>query len=447
MNQKTQWMVGILVFGVLLTGCTGVPTQSEKTARADVAVVSARLGAGTVDEEQLTVESGLGDYLRYGMLHQPGVRQAYYDWIVSVERITGVRSLPDPRLTFRADVGSLVMVLIPGLMQDLPGPGKLGLRADVASEESASKYFQFASAVLRAAFEVKQAYYRLYFLEDKIGIHRENLALLSELEQLALTRNAVGKVTLQDVLRAQIEWEGLNTAIENLEDSRGLLVAQFKAALGIGAGQPDPPIPGRFESTVLDLDSEALFATALRMNPQLKAAEAEVRMAQAGISLARRARVPDFFLGLKADLKQSPTVWMPEAGMTLPIWRDKIAAELAAAQGRKGAAEARLSGEEIDLAVSFADRMFSYRESMRNLVLLQERLVPKARQSVEVARAGYMAGQIDFFNLIDADRTLLQFQLSTVDARIQRELMLADLSLRILSVPPPGAPLLSAPGQ
>ena len=91
--------------------------------------------------------------------------------------------------------------------------------------------------------------------------------------------------------------------------------------------------------------------------------------------------------------------------------------------------------------------MFSYRESMRNLVLLQERLVPKARQSVEVARAGYMAGQIDFFNLIDADRTLLQFQLSTVDARIQRELTLADLSLRILSVLPPGAPLLSAPGQ
>ena len=435
------------MIGVLLTGCTGVPTKSEKADRADVAVVSERFGPGTPEEGGLTVESGLADYLRFGMLHQPGVRQAYYDWIGSVEQITGVRSLPDPRLTFRADVGNLVMVLMPGLMQDLPGPGKLGLRADVASEESASKYFQFASTVLGAAFEVKQAYYRLYFLEDKIGIHRENLELLSELEQLARTQNAVGKVTLQDVLRAQIEWEGVNTGIENLEDSRNLLMAQFKAALGIGAGEPDPVMPGHFESTTLDLDSETLFASALRMNPRLKALEAEVRMAQAGISLARKAGVPDFFLGLKTNLKPSPAVWMPEAGMTLPIWRDKIAAELAAAQSRKGSAEARLDAEEIGLAVSFADRMFSYRESMRNLALLQERLVPKALQSVEVARAGYMAGQIDFFNLIDAERTLLEFQLSAVDARIQRELMLADLSLRILSVLPSGAPLLSVPGQ
>ena len=48
---------------------------------------------------------------------------------------------------------------------------------------------------------------------------------------------------------------------------------------------------------------------------------------------------------------------------------------------------------------------------------------------MEVARSGYLAGQIDFFNLTDAEQTLLRFGLGEVEARTQRELALAELAL------------------
>jgi len=38
--------------------------------------------------------------------------------------------------------------------------------------------------------------------------------------------------------------------------------------------------------------------------------------------------------------------------------------------------------------------------------------VPRQRQSLEVARSGYLSGQIDFFNLTDAEQTLLRFGLA-----------------------------------
>lgn len=435
---------GLLLVSLLLAGCKGIPTRTERQARANLAAVRERFrpSASPPALPALTEDSRLADFLTFAMLNQPPVEAAYYDWISSVERITTARSLPDPRLTFRADIQSVVKGLMPGLTQVLPGPGKLGLRAEVASAESAARYFQFESSVLRAAFEVKRSYYLLHFLEDKIRIDLETLELLSDLEQLARTRNEVGKVTLQDVLRAQIEQERLITEIENLEDSRNPLMAQLKGALGFRTEQPNPPMPKEFESTLLDLNADELFSAALNMNPRLKAMEAEVRMAQAGIQLARKVRIPDFMVGVQANLKPNPAIFMPQAGMTLPIWRDKIAAEIDAAQARKQAASARLTAEQIILAVDFADRMFGYRESVRNLELLRERLIPKARMSLEVARGGYLAGQIDFFNLIDAERTLLNFQLAEVDARIQRELVLADLSLLILGSPPPNAPLL-----
>ena len=73
-----------------------------------------------------------------------------------------------------------------------------------------------------------------------------------------------GKVTLQDVYRAQIEQDRLITEIDNLEDSRQPLMAQFKGALGMTREQPDPPAPTRFESTALDLDGGELLDDRLR---------------------------------------------------------------------------------------------------------------------------------------------------------------------------------------
>ena len=46
--------------------------------------------------------------------------------------------------------------------------------------------------------------------------------------------------------------------------------------------------------------------------------------------------------------------------------------------------------------------------------------------------------------MIDTERTLLEFRLSEIEARIQRELVLSDLSLLIAGVPPANAPLLPA---
>jgi outer membrane protein TolC len=165
-----------------------------------------------------------------------------------------------------------------------------------------------------------------------------------------------------------------------------------------------------------------------------------VRLAGAAIVLARKANVPDYSAGLQAEVYSPPFYW-PQASMSLPVWRDKIAAQIAAAQADKRAAEARLTSEQIAVTVDFAAKTYDYREVTRDLALLQEKLIPKAAKSLQIARAGYLAGQVDFFNLMDAGRTLLNFQLEEVEARARREIILADLSLSIVGIAPEGAPI------
>lgn len=441
-TNRHQWplsaLAALLVAALFLAGCKGVPTKAEKEAREQIQNTGEtyRPKGRKPALPVLTTNSNLGDYLTFALLNQPVVEAAYYDWAASVERITTARSLPDPQLTFQLDIQDVVTSIMPGLMASFPWLGKLRHGSEVASADSQAKYYGFQSEALKSAFDVKRSYYQLYFLEEKIRVNRENLNLLAGLEKLARAQNDIGKVTLQDVLRAQIEQDRLATAITNLEDSRNAFLAQFKAALGLKAGEPAPPTPSQFESTPMDVASDKLFETALAQNTGLKALEAEVRAAEVALQLAQTSRKPDFSLGLMADAKMDPTLYRPLGTMTLPIWRDKIAAQIAEAQANKRSTEARLSAEQIALAVDFADRSFLYREATRNMALLNDQLLPKARQSLEVARSGYLAGQVDFLTLTDAEQTLLRFDLDRVEAATQREITLAELSLMIVGMPP-----------
>lgn len=432
-----------LVFAAawILSGCRGVPTPDERQARQELGAVTQtyRPDQHRPELPALTTDSSLSNYLAYALLNSPAVEAAYADWAASVENITVTRSLPDPELTFQMDIAHVVTSVMPGLMQQFPGPGKLRAGANVAAAASQAKYFAFESAALQAAFDLKSAYYKLYFLNDQLRINRETFSLLNGLEKIAQAQNEVGKATLQDVLRAQIERDQVGNDIANLEDSRKPLLAAFKAALGIPPGQPDPPAPTRLETTDTMPDADGLLKVAFARNPQLQALAADVRAAEAGIALAYKSRVPDFSLGLMADVKMNPFLYRPTATMSLPIWRDKIAAEMAQARANALAAQARLTEAQITLTVGFAEQAFAYREISRNLNLLKIRLIPKARQSLEIARAGYLAGTIDFFNLMDAERALLNFELAEVDAQTQREIALARLSLLIAGQPPAGA--------
>jgi outer membrane protein TolC len=428
-----------LVAGVLVTGCRGRLADGEKGARQDLAVVGGQLHTNLPAPG---TNATLPDCVRFAVRNHPQVAAAYEDWAAAVEQITVARSLPDPKLTFEFYVADAVSSLMPGVMADLPGPGKLGARAAVATAESRAEYYQFESAVLQTAFAVGKSYYPLHYLDARLRVNRQSLTLLASLESLARAQNEVGRATLQDVLQAQIEQEKLKTDTADLEDSRPWLLAQFKAALGLHAEQPDPPVPALPEFTETNRSDDEWFALALKQNPRLKELAAEIQVANAGLRVAERDKVPDFSAGGEVDVKASPFVWNPQLSMTLPVWRDKLAAELAAAQAAKRGAQARLSAEEIGLAVDFAEQTRLIREADRDLILLRERLLPRARQSLAVGRAAYRSGQLDFLNVIDDERALLDFQLDEIGAQTQREIARQELTLLVAGVPPEPAPFL-----
>ena len=438
-KQISQQIWFSLAAALLATGCRGLATHGEKSARQDLAEVSRQWQTNL---PALTPNVTLTEAVFFAVQNNPQVIAAYADWAASVESITIARSLPDPKLTFQAYIQDNLTSLMPGLAADFPGPGKREARAAGATADSRTKYFQFATAVQQAAFELQKSYYPLHFLDARLRVNRQTLALLAELEALARAQNEVGQATLQDVLQAQIEQQKLQTETTNLEDSRNLLLAQFKAAMGLRPEQPAPPVPVEPDFTANRADAEQLLTSALKENPRLLELEAEIRSAEANIEVARKEKMPDFSTGLQAEVYEPPFYW-PQASISLPIWRDKLAAERAVAEAGVRAARARLTAGQIALAVEFAEQSYLVREADRELALLRDKVLPRAQQSLEIARAAYRSGRMDFLTVIADERALLNFQLDEIGAQTQREVARSELTLLIAGVPPEHAPLLA----
>lgn len=444
--MKSLVILSLLIAGVLIfTGCRGIPAAGEKKVRHDLAVVASqyRPPHHAVPLPELMPDSSLSNYVTYALLNSPAVETAFDDWSASVENITVTRSLPDPQLTFQAYIKDVITSLMPGLAWNFPGPGKLAARARVATAGSQGKYFAFEKAVLQAAFDLKRAYYQLGLLDEQLQLKRETCALLDNQERVLQAQSVAGTAGLPELLRVQAELDRVRNDVTNLEDSRRPLLEDFKSALGLTSAQPAPPTPNHFEAGNQDFDADKLFAAAFARNPQLAEMAAEVRAAEAGITVAYKERVPDFSAALMADVKSSPVMFWPQAGMSLPIWRDKLAAEVAQAEAGELAAKSRLKAAQIDLAVNFAEKVFTCRQTARDLALIDDDLIPQANESLTTIQAGYRAGTSDFSTLTGAEQLLLDLKLQAAETRTDHEIALADLTLMVAGVPPANAPLLT----
>ncbi|MBI4832755.1 MAG: TolC family protein [Candidatus Lindowbacteria bacterium] len=451
--SKRIWLLSISVSLVtLLAGCAGIATRKEKQARGDIkaAESSYRPEDAKPPLPSLTETSSLSDLVQYALLNNPKVEAAFYDWKAAVEEITTARSLPDPMFNLSAEImDGVVEALTPGLMTDpmsnWPVPSKLRLQADAAYGMALAKRAVFENELLTTALAVKRAYYQMWVIDQQIRWTREMLTVVDDMEKISRERLAVGKVMQQDVLRAQIERDRLRTQLANLEDSRTTIVARMRSALGIGPEQALPALVIELEPTPPDFTEQSLLEIAFERNPRLKEMRAEVLQAVALYQLAQKSKIPDFAFGLEADVKGSPVPFMPFIGITLPIWRDKIAAEIARGNAGISSAKAKLSAEELELAVMFAETAFGWREADRNVKLYGDRLIPKAKASLESARTGYSSGVGNFIDLLDTERMLLEYYMNHAMAVGEREIMLTEMSLVILGRWPQGVGELLSP--
>jgi outer membrane protein TolC len=391
----------------------------------------------------------------YAALNNPGLEAAFNRWKAALQKVPQVRSLPDPRFTYSYFIKEVETRAGPqrhkfGLSQMFPWFGKLDLKGNVALEAANAEAQRYEASKLKLFFGVKDAYYEYYYLARAIATTEEHMQLVGYLENVARTKYGAGEASYGDVIKAQVELGKLEDRLLTLRDLRDPVMAKLNEALNRPFNQPLPWPKAIPEEEVVFLNEE-LLTWLKENNPELKAMDFTVEKEKAAIDLAKKDYYPDLTLGVQY-INTNPALEMPpnpETGerprvkddgkdpviavvsFNVPLWYGKYRAGEKEARLRYLATLRQRSERENNLIADLKMVLYNFRDAERKINLYRDTLVPKAEQQQSVIQQAFAAGRTDFLDVIDAERTLLEFQLSFERALANRAQRLAQLEMLV----------------
>ena len=108
---------------------------------------------------------------------------------------------------------------------------------------------------------------------------------------------------------------------------------------------------------------------------------------------------------------------VPQLGFSLPIWWGAYGAGVESATASQRASDEELRGRRLTLEAELDDALFGLRDAQRRQLLYRNDILPKARETLQSTTASYRSGRAALIDLIDAQRTLLEFDLALERAR------------------------------
>jgi len=424
-----------------LAGCNTSPSAVEHRAREELNTAGRALSLqpGQIPLPVLSATATAATYVRYALLNHPTVYAAFNDWRASVASIAVAGALPDPQITFQADITNTVMSLMPGVMFDLMASGKRAAmnREAAASAEIARR--TYLSTLVRVAAETRRVLVELAYLDEAIRLRTASVAVAENVRLLAASSYATGRgmdAALEPQLRAASEADLARNELATLIDRRAAVRTRLKSTLGLAPGAPDPIWPARSLAASPLPESDALWQRVQTSNPELATMRAMVDMAVSAEEVAGRNSTPDFTAGLMTDVKQSPWMWRPTATMTLPIWRSKLAGQLETAKARREAAARKIEAETLTMAADFARMSFMVREADRMIAYIDHSALPNLARTRTAALSAFRTGGGSPAMIAGFSSMELALQTERLGALRDRELAVIDLFAMTADVVP-----------
>ena len=383
----------------------------------------------------------------------PEIRAAEARYLAMRERPIQEGTLPDPmlgvryhnedwKLTFGESEFSYFEV---SAEQEVPFPGKLGLRSRIAEHEAERERAMRDMSALMALASVAASYADLVVTERSEEILRENTRLLTLMVEQADARYGVGEAAQQDVLRATLERGALEERLVMLARKHKAAAAALAALLNLDNGAMLPATAALPEPPPLE-PLETLSGKLAAGSPPLRAAAEDLLRAQDALRLAHREYYPDFALmGAYMNKEDLLPEWELGVRMSVPLyfWRRQRAGVAEASFAERAAEHARRN-TEVNLEARLAD-LHAMAESAQRLVrLYDETLIPQATLTLESARASYGVGRVDILTTLTAFSALLEYRLRRAEEAGSLWRALAEMR-PLVGETPFGEPLRSSP--
>lgn len=385
--------------------------------------------------------TSLVDLLTEAEKNNPQIQAARQSWQAAKQIPSQVSTLPDPQFTLQqVNVGSPrpfagytnsdFAYLGLGVSQDIPYPGKLRLKGEIAKRDADVSQQQIESIRRSVLAAVKSAYFQLAYFSKTLEILESDGQLLHQVEKAADARYRSGMGNQQDLFRAQLEQTKLlrEITMHHLEVAK--VQAQIKQLLSRSqsssdietADLPDTPLPYTFE--------ELLSATKAR-NPEISGAQKMIERQSLQVDLAHKDFYPDFnvqYMWQRTDPAQFRAYYMLSVGVRVPIYRNrKQQPELAQAEANLSKSRSEAQSQTEQIAFEVRTEYETAQKTADLLKIYREGLLPQARAGFQAGVAAYENNRQDFQALLTSYLDVLHLDEEYWKSAADRETALARL--------------------
>ena len=333
-----------------------------------------------------------------------------------------VKTLPDPTVSVgwmgniwpfsvqRLDPSSFRGI---NAMQELPYPGKLGLRGQIAQQDVKVEQWNLEASRRQVRAEVKSTYYELWAVDQALLNTQKNKDLLEKLARIAEEKYKVGKGLQQDVLRAQLEVTRILQTFTLLNQRRQTMVAKLNSLMLRPADRPIG-VMTPVEKSPLVYSLDELIEMGVENSPEIRRQQEVIEQSQYAVNLAQREYLPDFRVGY--DYWQRPG--LPDmhgfnAGINVPIFykskqREGVKEAAFTLNGAKQSREAI----RTELLFRVKEQYLQAKASDELLTLYTRGLVPQSALALESSLGAYETGTLDFESLISNFKSVLEYEIN-----------------------------------
>jgi multidrug efflux system outer membrane protein len=293
--------------------------------------------------------------------------------------------------------------------------GRVRRLSEGARAEAAASTADFENVRLALTAEVAANYFSLRALDRETALVTDGVNLRRKTLELINSRRTNGAATDFDVARAETELASTEADAAALTNRRAAL--QNALAVLLGATAPDFQFSApNIELSTVPVIPAGLPSELLERRPDIAAAESTLAAANARIGVAKAAFFPAISLTgsfgyASGDIDRlanaDSKLWSIGPSLYLPIFQG----------GRNRANLARSRAAYDESVALFRQRVLvAFREVQDALTATQllaeqaaaqSRAVAAARRAGELAQTRYDAGYVNYFEVIDAQRTVL----------------------------------------
>jgi cobalt-zinc-cadmium efflux system outer membrane protein len=297
--------------------------------------------------------------------------------------------------------------------------GKRSARRAVADAKIEAADAEIGAARLLARIEAWRAFQVALVMRERVAMAKEAEQVAIQVETATTERQKVGFGTQLEINLTTAEVGRARHDRLDAERKYDTAIAELASAIGGNATETFEPEGQLVPPPAIAVDINALVGRATKERPEARVARASSNVARAEIRSADAEAVPDLSIGVTYEYERDPEATaqtvLGTVGIGLPFFnRNQGARKAARSTARRAEIELAWTTTEIEREVRVA--ISSYQRTREAVLGFDKEVNERLHENLELARASYTSGKIDYFQFNVVRRELLASRNAYLDA-------------------------------